>query len=184
MPLDTNSTSETPRKTPTSRLAAEIRRARLSLYNYAVATEDRVDRYLTKAFDLETSFTKTVASLAPPKESDEKLMPGIIYVLVAAMAGSIVSRNRNILVRAAVPLAAAVGTSWLVVPITSRNVGDLLWRYEQRSPFISQNHLRIRGAAEEAWMTARQTGEKVASVADQTVHTGRSTVEEWVKKGK
>ena len=143
-----------------------------------------MDRYLTKAFDLETSFTKTVGSLAPPKESDEKLMPGVIYVLVAAMAGSIVSRNQNILVRAAVPLAAAVGTSWLVVPITSRNVGDLLWRYEQRSPFISQNHLRIRGAAEEAWTTARQTGEKVASVADQTVLTGRSTVEEWVKKGK
>ena len=60
----------------------------------------------------EQSFTSTVASLAPPKESGERLFPGGIYVLVATMAGSIVSRNRNILIRATFPAAVGVGTAW------------------------------------------------------------------------
>ncbi len=139
---------------------------------------------MDSALDLETSFTSTIASLAPPKESGEKLMPGVIYVLVATMAGSIVSRNRNILLRAMVPLAAGVGTSWLVMPITSRNVGDLLWRYEQKTPFISENHLRIRNAAEQAWMLARDRGRMAIRAVDETAQGGREKVEEWVRKGK
>ncbi len=63
---------------------------------------------MDKAFALEQSFTSTVASLAPPaRESGERLMPGLIYVLVAAMAGSIVTRNRNILLRSSVPWLSA-----------------------------------------------------------------------------
>lgn len=170
--------------TPTARLAAQIRETRLSLYRYATAAEDRLNRFMTSVFDLETSFTNTIASLAPPRESGERLMPGMIYVLVAAMAGSIVSRNRNVLLRATVPLAAGAGTSWLVLPITSRNVGDLLWRYEQKAPLISENHLRIRNAADQAWREARSGAQRVLAVADETAHSGRERVEGWVKRGK
>ena len=99
---------------------------------------------MDSAFDLEQSFTTTLANLAPSRESGEKLMPGAIYVLVAAMAGSIVTRNRNILLRASVPLAMGIGAGWTVLPVTSRNVADLAWKYEQRVPAIAETHLQIK----------------------------------------
>ena len=99
------------RPTPTDRLAAQIRRGRLFLYNQACTAEDAINSGMSRAFDLEHSFTSTVASLAPGRETNEKLMPGLIYVLVAGMAGSIVSRNRNILLRTSVPLALGIGAA-------------------------------------------------------------------------
>ena len=169
---------------PTERLARQIRRMRLFLYAYASAAEDGINDLLTSALDLETSVTTTVASLAPPKESGEKLLPGVIYVLVTAMAGSIVSRNRNVLLRVAMPLAAGIGAGSLLLPITSRNVGDLVWRYEQKVPIIGENHLRLRRAAVEGWRTAQEQGQRVLGVIDQTAQGGRQTLEEWVRKGR
>ena len=63
---------------------------------------------LTWAFRKETDFTNTIAKIAPGPETGEQLLPGLIYVLVATMAGSIVSRNRNILIRATFPAAVGI----------------------------------------------------------------------------
>ena len=57
----------------------------------------------------ENTFTTTLANLAPPKESNEKLLPGGIYILVATMFGTIISRNRNIALRFLTPLTTGVG---------------------------------------------------------------------------
>lgn len=111
-------------------------------------------------------------------------MPGIIYVLVASMAGSIISRNRNILVRSTVPVAIGIGAGWIFLPITTRNVADLLWRFEQKAPVVSETHLRIRRAVEETWRRARETGKNTLHTIDETVQGGRESVEDWVKKGK
>ncbi|KAG9539299.1 hypothetical protein KCU79_g19686, partial [Aureobasidium melanogenum] len=104
--------------TPTQRLAEQIKRARVFLHAQAVKAEDNIDAGLTKALNLEHSFVSTVQSLAPPRESGERLLPGGVYVLVAAMAGSIIARNRNILLRGIVPVATGVGASYAVLPIT------------------------------------------------------------------
>ncbi|KAI9823570.1 MAG: hypothetical protein M1832_002351 [Thelocarpon impressellum] len=176
--------SESTSPTPTDHLAQQIRRGRLYLHGQAVRAEDTVNAYLTSALDLEHSFTSTIVSLAPPRESGERLMPGAIYVLVAAMAGSIISRNRNVVLRAAVPAAMGLGAAWVVLPLTMRNVGDLAWRYEQRVPVVAENHLRVRGAAEQAWRTARRHGESAVRTVDETVHGGRAAVEDWVRKGR
>jgi organizing structure protein 2 len=139
---------------------------------------------MDSVFDLEHSFTSTIASLAPPPQSGEKLMPGSLYVLVAAMTGSIVSRNRNIVLRAAVPLAVGVGAGWVVLPITMRNVSDLLWKYEQRFPAIADGHIRTREGIGKAWHMARVHTQLAVSKVDETVSAGRESVEGWVKKGK
>ena len=78
-------------------------------------------------------------------------MPGSLYILVAAMTGSIVSRNRNILLRATVPMVVGIGAGWVVLPNTMRNVSDLLWTYEQRFPAIADGHIRTREGVEKAW---------------------------------
>jgi len=170
--------------TPTDRLAVQIGNARLALYKGAVAAEDAVNSAMDSAFDLEQSFTTTLANLAPSRESGEKLMPGAIYVLVAAMAGSIVTRNRNILLRASVPLAMGIGAGWTVLPVTSRNVADLAWKYEQRVPAIAETHLQIKDGLRKGVSFAKVHKDLGVRMVDEKVTDARETVEGWVKQGK
>ncbi|KAF2277568.1 uncharacterized protein EI97DRAFT_432428 [Westerdykella ornata] len=172
------------RPTPTDRLAAHIRNLRLALHSQAVTAEDAVNAALTRTLALEHSFTSTLQSLAPPKESGEKLFPGTLYVLVSAMAGSIVTRNRNILLRASVPGAVGLVAAHAVLPITMRNVGDLVWTYEERYPPLADAHLRVRERVERFVATGRaHAGMGVGMVQDK-VGEVRGKMEEWVKQGK
>jgi len=170
--------------TPTDRLAVQIGRTRLFLHGHVVAAENKVNEFMDSVLHLEESFTSTVASLAPPPQSGEKLLPGSLYVLVAAMTGSIVSRNRNVLLRTTVPLAVGIGAGWVVLPITMRNISDLLWKYEQRFPAIADGHIRTREGIEKAWRTARIHTQQAVNIVDDKVSSGREAVEGWVKKGK
>lgn len=170
--------------TPTDRLAVQIGHARLFLHKYAAMAEDKVNSTVDCAFGLERSFTGTLASLAPPRDSGERLMPGSIYVIVAAMAGSIVTRNRNILLRATVPLAAGVGAGWTVLPITMRNVSDLAWQYEQKVPAVADAHIQVREGIEKGIRFAKVHKEIGIQMIDDKVHDARETVEGWVKQGK
>lgn len=170
--------------TPTDRLAGQIRNSRLFLHNYAVKAEDAVNGGMDRFMDAEHSFTSTIASLAPPKESNEKLLPGGIYVLVAAMAGSIISRNRNILIRFATPVITGVTTAHYVVPRTTQNVGDLIWTYEEKYPVVRDNHLRIRDGVRHFIETGKAHSQMGLAMAEEKVSGVRESVEEWVKKGR
>ncbi|KAJ6784371.1 hypothetical protein PWT90_05895 [Aphanocladium album] len=170
--------------TPTDQLAVQIGKARLWLYRQAVTAEDKVNETMDCAFNLEQSFTRTLASLAPARESGEKLMPGAVYVLVAAMAGSIVTRNRNVLLRATVPLAFGVGAGWAVLPVTMRNVSDLAWKYEQRFPAVRDTHLQIRDGIEKGASFAKVHARLGVRYVDDKVTDAREIVEGWVKQGK
>lgn len=169
---------------PTDRLAVQIGKARLFLYAHVSAAETKINSGMASILDLENSFTSTVASLAPPKESGEKLMPGSIYVLVAAMTGSIVTRNRSILLRGSVPLAVGIAAGWVVLPVTMRNVSDLLWTYEQKFPAVADGHLRAKSGIERAIYMARVHTQQAVRIVDETVGEGREAVEGWVRKGK
>ncbi|KAK7719873.1 hypothetical protein SLS64_002054 [Diaporthe eres] len=170
--------------TPTDRLAAQIRDVRLFIYRHACTAEDAVNRTMDRAFHLEKSFTDTIASLAPPPESGEKLMPGLVYVLVAAMAGSIVTRRSNILLRATVPVAFGVGMGWTAIPHTMRNTSDLAWKYEQRYPVVAQGHLQIKDGWRQGVSFARVHTQLGRDKLEEKVKGARETVEEWVRKGK
>ncbi|TPX11252.1 uncharacterized protein E0L32_001070 [Thyridium curvatum] len=179
-------TATAPRRgpTPTDRLAVQIGRARLFLYRQACAAEDSVNAAMDRAFALEHSFTSTLAALAPPRESGERLMPGAVYVLVAAMAGSILTRRSNVVLRAAVPTALGVGAGWAVLPVTMRNCADLAWRYEQRFPAVADAHLRAREAVERSGRFVKVHAELGKRMADEKVTAAREGLEDWVKKGK
>lgn len=170
--------------TPTDRLAVHVGKARLALYEYAASAENKVNETMDKAFNLEQSFTSTIASLAPPRESGEQLMPGTIYVLVAAMAGSIITRNRSIVLRATVPLALGIGAGWTVLPITMRNISDLTWKYEQRFPVVAESHIRLRESLSQGVSFAKVHTKLGARYVDDKVTDARETVEGWVQKGK
>ncbi|KAF7868563.1 hypothetical protein EAF04_005094 [Stromatinia cepivora] len=170
--------------TPTDRLAVQIGKGRLFLYAHVVAAENKLNSMMDSVLHLENSFTSTIASLAPSQQSGEKLMPGSIYVLVAAMSGSIISRNRNIILRAAVPFAVGIGAGWAVLPVTMRNIANLAWEYEKRFPVIADSHIRTRESVENAWRMARVHSKQAVAIVDGKITEGREKVEDWVKKGK
>lgn len=139
---------------------------------------------MSAVLNQERTFTETIASLAPAPETHEQVMPGALYILVAAMTGSIISRNRNILLRATMPFAVGLGVAWIVLPVTMRNVGDLVWTYEEKVPVISINHMRIRGAVEEGWRQAKIREEATKQWIDERVGESMEAVEGWVRKGR
>ena len=110
-------------------------------------------------------------------------MPSALYVLVASMAGSIISRNRNILLRATTPAAIGIGAAYVVLPHTMQNVGNLMWSFEEKSEVIAVNHMRIRGAIIEAINQAKIRGENTRVWSEGMVRNGRELVEAWVRKG-
>ncbi|EXJ95575.1 hypothetical protein A1O1_00697 [Capronia coronata CBS 617.96] len=170
--------------TPTDRLTEQVKRARLFLYDKSLAAENGINDFLTWAFQKETNFTSTIASLAPAPETGEQVLPGLIYVLVATMAGSIVTRNRGIVLRATFPLAVGVTAGWLLIPVTMRNTSDLIWEYEKRVPAIRDTHLQIRSFTEQAWQQAKIHADVASRWADEKTSETRKRMEELVSKGK
>jgi organizing structure protein 2 len=170
--------------TPTDRLASQIRLARLWLYRRAAAAESGVDTLLSRLFAAEATAAGTIASLAPPPESGERLMPGAVYVLVSSMAGSIFVRNRGVLLRAAGPLGFGLGAAWTLLPVTMGNVSRLLWEYETKFPVVADAHVRTREGIERGVGFARVHSRIAAEMVDEKVREAREAVEGWVRKGK
>ena len=139
---------------------------------------------MTRLLKLEHSFTSTIASLAPPRETNERLLPNGLYVLVAAMAGSILVRNRNILLRATVPPAVGLGAAYTVLPFTMRNVGNLVWSYEERFPAVADTHMKVRERLSRFVETGKAHTEMSLAMAEDKVGGVRSAVEDWIKKGR
>ncbi|KAF2011796.1 hypothetical protein BU24DRAFT_454276 [Aaosphaeria arxii CBS 175.79] len=176
--------SESYRPTPTDRLAVQIGHVRLAAYRQATRAEDSINNALTETFRLEHSFTSTIRSLAPPKESGEKIFPGALYVLVASMAGSILTRNRNIILRASVPAAIGIGAAYAVLPITMRNVGDLAWTYEERYPALAEAHLKTKARISKFLETGKAHSSMTFYRVQDKVEETRERLEDWVKKGR
>lgn len=157
---------------------------RIFIQHYVASAEDAVNGFMASAFRLERSFTSTVASLAPDPATGERLMPGLVYVLVAAMGGSILSRRRGIVLRAVAPTALGVGAGWVVIPHTMRNVGDLVWEGEKKVPGLAEGHQQLRDGIESGVRWGRTHLGLGLRTVDAKVGETRDAIEWWVRKGK
>ncbi|KAF7593945.1 hypothetical protein BBP40_010452 [Aspergillus hancockii] len=180
-PKSSPSSSSSP--TPTDILTAQIRQARLFLYENSLAAENCFNDFLSRALHIENAFTNTVASLAPSPESGERLLPGGAYVIVSAMAGSIVSRNRGIFLRTASPLAFGTVAAWTLLPVTMRNISDLVWEYEKKVPAVAEQHLYLRERAEQIWTTGVAHSAMTRAMMEDKIGETRKKLEELVSKG-
>ncbi|KAE8377400.1 apolipo protein O-domain-containing protein [Aspergillus bertholletiae] len=180
-PKSSPSSSSSP--TPTDILTAQVRHARLFLYENSLAVENCFNDFLSRALHIENAFTNTVASLAPSPESGERLLPGGAYVIVSAMAGSIVSRNRGIFLRTASPLAFGTVAAWTLLPVTMRNISDLVWEYEKKVPAVAEQHLYLRERAEHIWSTGVAHSGMARSMMEDKIGETRKKLEELVSKG-
>lgn len=153
------------------------------MYSQSLAAENSFNAFLSRALNIENAFTNTVASLAPSADSGERLLPGGVYAVVAAMAGSIVARNRGMLLRTASPLAFGTVAAWSLLPVTMRNVSDLVWEYEKQVPAVADNHLLVREKAETIWHTGVAHSGMARQLMEDKIGDARKKLEEVVSRG-
>lgn len=90
-----------------------------------------------KVISAEHSVERTIKRLKP---KEERLLPGAIYVAVIGLSGSIISRNRALPIRFLTPLLLFTVSSTLILPETSRNVGNLIYEWESKVPQVKEFH--------------------------------------------
>ncbi|KAI5290103.1 hypothetical protein KEM52_000567 [Ascosphaera acerosa] len=172
-----------PTQRPADCLADEVRRARLFLYRHSLAAEQSLDAFLSRALQHETRVAGAVAALAPSPASGEKLAPGLAYVGVSGMAGSILARNRGVLLRAAAPVALAGVAAAYCLPVTMANVGALVFECEKKVPGLAERHVAIRERVERFVSTGIAHSSMAGYMLEEKVGRGRQIVEEWLRKG-
>jgi MICOS complex subunit MIC26 len=103
---------------------------------------------------------------------------------VSAMGTSVLTRNRNILLRATLPLAVGLGAANYVLPETSRNVGQLVWRWEQKWPVVAETHAKTQERVSRFVTTGIEHSRMSGQMVAQKVTDVREGLEAWVRKGR
>uniref|UniRef100_A0A060TI17 MICOS complex subunit n=1 Tax=Blastobotrys adeninivorans TaxID=409370 RepID=A0A060TI17_BLAAD len=130
--------------------------------------QQEIDNAFQKYLHAEKSVTDTIAEL---KSDKEDFLPGGIYVLVSALSGSILARNRGLALRTVTPLVFGAGAFAYFLPNTFQNTRGLAWRYEQRAPALAEYHVKTQ-----------EQLEGLAKSVDSAVDDGMKALEDGVHK--
>ncbi|OAD04419.1 hypothetical protein MUCCIDRAFT_123563, partial [Mucor lusitanicus CBS 277.49] len=99
-----------------------------------------VNGWVQKYQELENQVTTEINSTI---DKDEEIFPNVVYVGVAALAGTIIARNRNIVLRFLTSTTLAVGASYYLLPKTTHNVAVQLEKLERRYPQLQAAHQSV-----------------------------------------
>lgn len=105
-------------------------------------------------------------------------------MLVAAMGASVLTRNRNFVLRAVAPLAVGLGAANYVLPVTSANVGRLVWRWEQKVPVVADAHARTQERVTRFVRTGIEHSKMSGDMLSHKVGELRQGIQDWVRKGR
>ncbi|CAG8674123.1 13655_t:CDS:2 [Cetraspora pellucida] len=124
-------------KSPT-RLEEGIRHTRLQISQTISDLKQHTQNVTDQWIGVEQNTEKAIKEVISP---NERLMPEVLYVIVAGLAGS------NILVRITSPVLFTVISSYYFLPQTSRNIMAKICEYEKRSPELMKIHNSVSDAA-------------------------------------
>lgn len=108
-------------------LQSKFESLRNIINNTFTSTETKIDELTTSYHKKEQHFSTTIANL---HNRDEDLLPGSIYILIAALTGSIITRRSNILFRGIVPLTLGTIAFKFALPKTFNNSTSFLHSIE------------------------------------------------------
>lgn len=89
-----------------------------------------VNKSYTKFNNTERFVTSTVSDLHYKKED---LLPNGIYVIVAALAGTIAARHRGMIAKITFPVVTGLAAFKYFLPVTFDNTREFTWRLEQKN---------------------------------------------------
>ncbi|CAI2184347.1 751_t:CDS:2 [Funneliformis geosporum] len=130
-----------------TRLEEAIKQARIHVTKTACDLERQFHGVINKWITIEQNTEKTIKEIIAP---NERLMPEALYVTVAGLAGTIIARNRNILLRIATPLVFTIASSYYFLPQTSQNISKKFQENQHKYPQLLKVHRSISDIASDA----------------------------------
>lgn len=143
------------------------------LYEQVEAGKAQFNKAFEKYLKVEQNVTSTVADL---KSDDEDVLPGAIYILVSTLSGSIIARNRNILLRGLSPVVFGVAAFGYFLPQTYKNTGKLIWTFEEKVPAIAKAHIDTKNTIDGIITTVDNTATEANNTLESTVSKARKFV--------
>lgn len=137
-----------------------------------MAARAAVDKVVATEYAIE----HTIKSLAP-KNGMETLLPGAIYVSIIGLSGSIIARNRALPIRFITPLLLFTVSARLILPETSRNVGNLIYELESKVPAVKQVHDETRSKVAAGLWKAGEVVEDAEHILDGAVQGSKDVFE-------
>jgi len=111
---------------------------------------------VSKWIGIEHAVEHRVKSLIAP---DEPLTPGLLYVGVASLTGSILARNSSVFSRVLLPPALFYLSSKYFIPKTTQNVSDYAGSLEEKHfPTLAQKHAVAIAHSHMTWERLREAG--------------------------
>lgn len=146
----------------TVRLAPIVENAfgavRTSLEDTWTTVESYVNDSKNTIYEKDRQVSSTIRSL---HHRSEDLMPNSIYIAIAALTGQIIARNRNIVVRAFLPLGLGIGAFQYFLPKTFAHTASFLWKAEQKAlPGLASTQGAAVEQAEKLVQSIEQTAVK------------------------
>ncbi|KAH9837539.1 apolipo protein O-domain-containing protein [Rhodofomes roseus] len=121
-----------------SELEKQIGKVRSSVTATYLDARAQVQGVVSRWISVEESVEKRIKSLVAP---DEPLTPGILYVGVATLTGSVLARNRSLPVRLALPPTLLLLSLRHFLPKTGHNVSSYLGSLEDTYlPGVAEKH--------------------------------------------
>ncbi|KAF5353463.1 hypothetical protein D9756_007934 [Leucocoprinus leucothites] len=127
-----------------------------------------VQGWVSKWIGLEHAVENRVKSIISPQES---LTPGLLYVGVATLTGSILARNRMLMTRLVLPPVFLVASAKHFLPKTSHNLSDYVGSIEDKHfPGFAEKHEIAKAHTAMTWERIKE------ATKDTRAHVNRGAV--------
>ena len=115
---------------------------------------------------------------------DEEVFPNALYVGVAALAGTIIARRRNVVLRFLTSSALAVGASHYLLPKTTHNIVLQLERLEKKYPQLQSAHQSINASVDGVRQQIDNTVSQLRGAVDENANKLKEQIQQNTEKVK
>ncbi|KAH9965280.1 apolipo protein O-domain-containing protein [Russula dissimulans] len=137
-------------------LETQVGVARRAITGVARDVHTRVHGVVSEWIGIEHAVEKRVKALVA---HDEPLTPGLLYVGVASLSGSILARNRSVLPRVLLPPTFFLLSFNYLLPKTAHNVSEYAGSLEEAHfPSLARTHAIAVSHSHMAWDRLREAG--------------------------
>jgi len=118
-------------------------------------TQSQVQSVVDKWIDVEQAIEKQILEIIP---GDEPLTPGMLYVGVATLTGSVIGRNRNLPIRLILPPTFLTLSLAYFLPKTAHNLSAWTMDAEHKyTPSLAAKHSKFDKALAVSWNGTSKT---------------------------
>ncbi|KAG8908971.1 hypothetical protein FRB99_000074 [Tulasnella sp. 403] len=158
-----------------SKLADKVGEVRENAQIAWSKTRSEAQSVLEKWIGVEQVVERKLKELAP---EDEPLLPGLMYVGVATLTGSVIGRHRGLVTRLALPPALLALSLAYCLPKTAHNISGFLGSLEARYlPNVATRHAELNQVVHDTVKTASKTYSETKDTVSAKIQDTRRDVE-------